>query len=183
MPLAAIVAGAVGRPARVDSDVFCGALYEMRVGHARAASSALYIAVGTGIGHAFVLGGRVWRGAQGRANAMGHMVLWPDGAPCYCGGRGCLCGIASGRAQAVDRPPPGALDALAQAIGIALTLVEPALVILSGGALDQPWCDLEELERRIARFTYPGIVCPPILRSDVPDSSLRGAALLVGDAA
>ena len=87
VPLAAIVAGAVGRPARVDSDVFCGALYEMRVGHARAASSALYIAVGTGVGHAFVIGGRVWRGAQGRANAMGHMVLWPDGAPCYCGGR------------------------------------------------------------------------------------------------
>jgi predicted NBD/HSP70 family sugar kinase len=70
------------------------------------------------------------------------------------------------------------LDALAQAIGSALTLINPPIVVLSGGALRQAWFDLEALERRIADFTYPGVARTPLVLSDVADPNLRGAALL-----
>jgi glucokinase len=174
---------AFDRPVIVETDVYCGAHFEATSGHARTSGSALYVSVGTGVGHAFILEGRVWRGAVGGANALGHMVLRPDGAPCYCGHRGCLCTTASGLAQAVDQPPDRALADLAQAIAAALTLLEPEIVILTGGALSQPWFDLDQLTRLLPDLTYPGIVQPPLVISDVPDPNLRGAALLLKEIA
>jgi predicted NBD/HSP70 family sugar kinase len=44
----------------------------------------------TGIGAGVVIGGRLFRGAQGAAGEIGHIVVKPDGAFCSCGGRGCL---------------------------------------------------------------------------------------------
>ena len=179
VPLKTDLESAFGRPARVETDVFCGAAYETAAGAARGAKSALYLGIGTGIGHALILDGKVWRGSEGRANGMGHLVLWPQGEPCYCGNSGCLCQVASGRAQSQQPPPPGALDALAQAIGIATTLIDPQLVVLAGGALNQPWFDLDGLVERLHRFTYPGLSGPTVLRSDIADANLRGAALLL----
>lgn len=179
--LGALVTDAFGRPTAIETDVFCGARHQAVAGAAKGLPAALYVAVGTGIGHALIIDGAVWRGAQGRANAMGHMVVDPKGAACYCGHRGCLCTIASGRAQGDTDPPRRPLDALAQAIGSALTLIDPRIVVLSGGALQQAWFDLEALERRIADFTYPGIARTPVVVSDVADPNLRGAALLAGE--
>lgn len=179
VPLATELEAVFRAPARVETDVFCGAAFEAAAGVARGAKAALYVGVGTGIGHALILDGVVWRGAEGRANGMGHLVLWPRGPHCYCGNRGCLCQVASGRAQSRSIPPEGALDALAQAIGIAMTLLDPELVVLAGGALNQPWFDLDELIARLPRFTYPGLSRPTILRSAIADANLRGAALLL----
>lgn len=182
-PLGRLLGEAFDRPVVVETDVYCGAHFEATSGHARTAGSALYVSVGTGVGHAFILNNQVWRGAVGGANALGHMVLRPEGAVCYCGHRGCLCTSASGLAQAVEQPPQGALADLAQAIAAALTLIEPEIVILTGGALSQPWFDLERLTRLLPELTYPGIVQPALVISDVPDPNLRGAALLLKEIA
>jgi glucokinase len=177
VPLARRLREAFGVPVAVETDVFCGALFEARLGQARGLGSALYVAIGTGVGHAFIVAGRVWRGAAGGANAIGHMVIQRNGIRCYCGNAGCLCTIASGRAQSSEAAPGGALEALAQAIGGALTLVEPERVILAGGALAQPWFDRARLEVLLPRFSYPGLVLPTLVASDVADPNLRGAAL------
>jgi glucokinase len=62
----------------------------------------LYVTVSTGIGGGWVLGGRIWGGADGMAGEIGHVVVRPGGAACVCGKRGCLeaeaCGPAIGRA-------------------------------------------------------------------------------------
>lgn len=179
VPLAAALERALGRPVRVETDVFCGAAYEAAAGAARGARAALYIGVGTGIGHAFILDGTVWRGAEGRASAMGHLVLRPGGPPCYCGNAGCLCQVVSGKAQAQAAPPPAPLEALAQAIGLAATLIDPDRIVLGGGALHQPWFDLDDLVGRLPRFAYPGLSRPRVLRSEAADANLRGAALLL----
>lgn len=181
VPLGRLLADAFGRPAVVDTDVFCGALFEARLGRAQGVRSAIYISVGTGVGHALIFDGKVWRGAARGANAMGHIVVRPGGDHCYCGNAGCLCTIASGLAQSVAPPPSGPLEALAQAIGNAVTLIEPELVILAGGALSQPWFDRARLERLLPRFAYPGLALPLVVNSDVPDPNLRGAALLLKD--
>lgn len=179
VPLGRALADAFGRPVAVDTDVFCGARYEAAEGQAKDVPAALYISVGTGIGHALIFGGKVWRGAAGNANAFGHIVIAPNGPPCYCGGAGCLCLIAGGKVQAEPNPPAGALAALAYAIGTATTLVEPAAVVLSGGALAQPWFDAAALAKAVADTCYPGVARPAIVLSDVDDANLRGAALLL----
>lgn len=178
VPLATDLEAALGKPVRVETDVFCGAACEAAVGAARGARAALYLAIGTGIGHALILDGKVWRGTEGRASGMGHLVLWPNGPHCYCGNDGCLCQVVSGLAQSQSPPPEHALDALAQAIGIVTTLIDPERVVLAGGALNQPWFDLEALVGRLPRFAYPGLSIPTVLRSTLADANLRGAALL-----
>lgn len=181
LPLASLLSEAFGCRAAVETDVFCGALHEARDGAARGLGSALCIAVGTGVGHALILDGKVWRGAAGGANAFGHLVLDPAGTPCYCGNRGCLCQTASGRAQDGRSPSEAPLLALARGIGAAVTLVEPEAVILSGGALAQPWFDLDGLAAAVPAQSYPGARQPRILLGDEPDANLRGALLLASE--
>lgn len=178
LPLGALLAKAFDCPAAVETDAYCAALYEARLGAARGLGSALCVSVGTGVGHAFVLGGAVWRGSAGGANGFGHLVLERDGPPCYCGHAGCLCQTASGRAQAGRPATDAPLLALAQGIGAAVTLVEPEAVILSGGALAQPWFDLDRLAALVPRFRYPATRQPRIVLGQEPDASLRGALLL-----
>jgi glucokinase len=62
--------------------------------------------VSTGIGGGIVLDGRLLDGRAGNAGHIGHVVVEPAGRPCFCGGRGCLEGEASGRAiEAVTGRP------------------------------------------------------------------------------
>jgi glucokinase len=56
------------------------------------------ITVGTGIGGGIVLGGKLWRGANGIAGELGHIQMVPEGHPCGCGRLGCLEQYASGNA-------------------------------------------------------------------------------------
>ncbi len=97
-PLWAVLQRRLGVPVLLDTDAFAGAAYELAEGAGRVAPSGtfLYVAVGTGIGHAFVSGRRIWRGLHNRANVFGHLTYEPEGRQCYCGARGCVCQYAAG---------------------------------------------------------------------------------------
>ena len=82
----------------VDNDANCSALAESTYGSAVGAACALVITVGTGIGGGLVIDGRPFRGANGLAGEMGHMVIDPTGPQCPCGRRGCWELYASGSA-------------------------------------------------------------------------------------
>jgi glucokinase len=97
-PLRDEVASAVGLPVVVDNDANAGGWAETRFGAARGHSEALFVAVGTGIGGACVVGDRLRRGAHGAAGEIGHIIVERDGRPCPCGSRGCWEQYASGRA-------------------------------------------------------------------------------------
>jgi glucokinase len=88
---------ALGVTVSLDTDTFCGARAEATVGGATDGATVLYIAVGTGIGHAWIVDRRVWRGDSGAANLFGHVVVDTGGPPCYCGRRGCLCQFSAGQ--------------------------------------------------------------------------------------
>ena len=178
LPLAEELADAFRLPVQVETDVFCGARYEAQIGAGASHRSMLYVALGTGIGHALVIDGQLWRGASGAANALGHMPVTDTGAECYCGGRDCLCLVAGGHAQAGPNPPPGATDALARALAAAITLVEPEIIVLAGGSLSAPWFDLAGLTASVDARRYPGTRQPNIVVSAVNDGNLRGAALI-----
>lgn len=82
----------------LDNDANCAALAEHTFGAARGVPDVVVVTMGTGIGGALLLGGRVHRGSQGMAGEFGHMQVVPDGLPCECGGRGCWEQYSSGNA-------------------------------------------------------------------------------------
>lgn len=88
----------IGVPVVLNNDANCAAHAELVAGALRGVSSALLITVGTGIGGAVVLDGRVVRGANGMAGEFGHVQVVPNGLVCECGLRGCWEQYCSGRA-------------------------------------------------------------------------------------
>ena len=87
-----------GLPVVLDNDANCAAWAELTAGAARGFDSAVMVTIGTGIGGALVLGGRLVRGAHGLAGEFGHMQAVPGGLACECGLNGCWEQYCSGRA-------------------------------------------------------------------------------------
>ncbi|SDT64347.1 ROK family glucokinase [Actinoplanes derwentensis] len=97
-PLQAYVSKATGLPVVLDNDANVAGWAEFRFGVAKHADSMVMITVGTGIGGAVVINGKLWHGAHGIAAELGHIQSVPDGHPCGCGRLGCLEQYASGNA-------------------------------------------------------------------------------------
>ena len=106
-PLRRRMAEATGLPVFVDNDAKAVALAEGWVGAAAGVGAYIGMVVSTGIGGGIVLDGRLLDGRAGNAGHIGHVVVEPGGRRCFCGGRGCLEGEASGRAiEAITGRPP-----------------------------------------------------------------------------
>lgn len=84
------LAGELGLPVVVENDVNAGIVAEHRLGAARGEDDVLGLFVGTGVGGALILDGRLRRGASGGAGEIGHTVVARDGRRCGCGGLGHL---------------------------------------------------------------------------------------------
>jgi glucokinase len=97
-PLRSAVAERIRLPVVVDNDANTAALGESRFGAGRGHRFVLCVTLGTGIGGALVIDGRVFRGAHGMAGEFGHMQVVEDGHRCPCGNRGCWEQYASGNA-------------------------------------------------------------------------------------
>jgi len=95
-PLKAALEQRLGIPVLVDNDANTTAWAELRFGAGRGYQQMLCITLGTGIGGALVIDGRVFRGANGMAGEFGHMQVVPDGRRCECGNRGCWEQYSSG---------------------------------------------------------------------------------------
>jgi glucokinase len=77
-------------PVWVDNDVNAMALAELKFGAAAGAKSAVCITVGTGVGGAVIIDGKVVRGHSNTAGEIGHMTINFDGPSCKCGKKGCV---------------------------------------------------------------------------------------------
>jgi glucokinase len=100
VPVAALLSERLDLPVFVDNDANLALLVEHRAGAARGARNALMLTLGTGIGGGIVIDGALYRGSQGAAAELGHIVVEQDGPPCQgnCPNRGCLEVMASGSA-------------------------------------------------------------------------------------
>jgi glucokinase len=96
------IADLVGLPLDVpvfaDNDARVALAGEMVWGAARGHENVLMLTLGSGVGGAAVINGRLLRGHSGVAGQMGHLTVDPDGALCCCGNRGCLETVFSARA-------------------------------------------------------------------------------------
>ena len=87
-----------GLPVHMGNDANLMGLGETVFGAGRGASDVVFITVGTGIGGAVVIGGKLFAGYAGRGTELGHVPLIADGEKCACGSVGCLEHYASASA-------------------------------------------------------------------------------------
>ncbi|NJM68996.1 MAG: ROK family protein [Scytonema sp. RU_4_4] len=102
VPLRELLEEEFGVPTYVDNDANVAALGEYRFGAGQGYDSLFYMTVSTGVGGGWILNGKPWRGAEGMAGEIGHMVVDPSGPVCLCGKRGCVERLASGPYMAQD---------------------------------------------------------------------------------
>jgi glucokinase len=96
LPVAAPLAQRLGLPVVVENDASCAGWGEREAGAGAGRDHVLLVTLGTGIGGGIVLDGHLFRGRNGVAGEIGHMVVDPHGPPCPCGQRGCWERFASG---------------------------------------------------------------------------------------
>lgn len=211
-------------PVAVENDCKLAALAEAHFGAGRGARTVFYVTLGTGVGGGIVSNGRIQAlGDLGEAE-IGHVVVAPDGPPCWCGGRGCVEAVCSGpgmsrlagwiadespslwatsklrrdtesaekvsskqlmaQRQAGDAFAAEVVDRsagyLATALGAAINLISPQVVVVGGGvgAGNPPFLEL------VAEKVHPLVVVFFRDRYRIAPSELReqvvtqGAAIL-----
>jgi len=94
--LRAELSAATGLGVVLENDANAAAYGEFVAGAGRGSRNLFYVTIGTGVGGALILDGRLWRGDSGFAGEFGHITIDPEGVQCSCGNTGCLETVASG---------------------------------------------------------------------------------------
>jgi predicted NBD/HSP70 family sugar kinase len=203
VPLAALFAEALGLPVAAANDAALGARAEGLFGAGRGVADLVFLNGGaSGIGGGIVAGGVSLTGATGHAGEFGHMILAPSGATDTLGVRGTLEAAVSRaallRVLHLDDAAPDRLeaaltastdpavaqevavqvDALATAIANAVTVLNPARVILGGFLSALAAVAGERLEQLVADRALPGIG----ERVELRRSELGSRIMLIGAA-
>ncbi|MFF3289349.1 ROK family protein [Streptomyces sp. NPDC003023] len=197
-----------GVPVALGHDVRTGGLAEGRIGAGRGADRFLFVPLGTGIAGAIGIDGTIEAGAHGCAGEIGHIVVRPGGPACGCGRRGCLETLASASAvtrawAAASRNPAAdaadcakavetgdkaatevwqeAVDALADGLVTALTLLDPRTLIIGGGLAEAGETLFTPLRAAVEeRVTFQQL--PTIVPAALGDTAgCLGAGLLAWD--
>ncbi|MCG8572119.1 MAG: ROK family protein [Spirochaetes bacterium] len=85
-------------PVIADNDATCAAVGEHIFGAGKRYKDFLMVTIGTGIGGGLILNDRVYRGADGYAGELGHIIVVAEGRGCTCGNRGCIEAYSSATA-------------------------------------------------------------------------------------
>jgi glucokinase len=86
---------ATGLRVELENDANAAAYGEYKVGAGRGSRDMFFATIGTGIGGAIILDGKLWLGASGFAGEFGHITIDAEGIECMCGNTGCLETVAS----------------------------------------------------------------------------------------
>jgi fructokinase len=180
----------LGIPIEIETDVGCAGLGEYFFGVAKGINNILYLTIGTGIGGASLLNGRVQHGAT--HPEMGHIFiphdLENDPFPGACPFHGdCFEGLASGpamekrggqRAEKVIDPARWDLEANYIALGITnlIMTLSPKIVVLGGGLVKHGGL-IKEVETLAQKMIHDYMPLPTItIASD--KNAVRGAIRL-----
>ena len=158
----------------LENDANVAALGEKWLGAAKDFADMAMLTLGTGVGGGLVLGGEIWRGANGMAGEFGHTTVEPEGHPCGCGNRGCLEQYAS--ATAVVRL---AREAIASGSGSALATAAHSDPEFSAKSIYNLSIQGDEDARRIFRYVGRclGIVLSTMVNSlNLPIYVIGGGA-------
>ena len=73
-----------------DNDANCAGLAELKFGHGSKYNNFIFLTLGTGIGGAMVIDGKIYRGEQNGAGEFGMMTINYSGPDCLGGNRGSI---------------------------------------------------------------------------------------------
>lgn len=178
----------------VASPLHAIAVAEMLFGSAARLPSAdlVLVNVSTGLGAAFVMGGRLQQGADSASGQIAHVPVDGEGRSCSCGRRGCLNVAASGDALVALAAEQGrqygsfqglldsavagdayALDLVDESarrvgtvVGDLITLLNPAVVAISGMVLQLGTRYVDRVRRvALERAWLVGVAQPRIVPS------------------
>ncbi len=175
-PLKDLLEERFGVPVVVDNDVNVGTFGEYHFGAGRGKRHVVGIFPGTGIGGGLVLDGKLFRGSNGSAGEIGHMILQPDGPLCGCGQRGCIEAIASKTSLAKDAAAlvsRGRAPVIAAGAGTDLTNIRSRIL---GEAFSSGDPDIRELVLHAAE--YLGICMANVVNVLNPDMIILGGGLV-----
>lgn len=143
-------------PVLIENDATAAAMGERLYGIAGGLKDFACLFVGHGLGSGFYLDNRLYSGHWRNAGEIGHVILVPDGKPCYCGKRGCLERYVSGasllehlgvgadqslgdldlterkHAAGIKRWLGEAAPALRQAVNLLESLLDPEVILIGG---------------------------------------------------
>lgn len=208
VPLRRLLSRRLGVAVALENDANVALLGELELGAARGADPVVLLTLGTGIGGALAVGGRLVRGLAGSAGEFGHLSLDPKGPRCWCGGAGCLGLLASTTALCADyarsieprAPVPvdgrevvrayrgGSFEAaaafdrmgahLARGIAQISCTLAPEKVVLAGGIMEADDVILDRTRAHLSGRDYPASVA----RVEVCAGALGSPAGAVGAA-
>lgn len=90
VPLADWLEEKTSLPTAIANDANCAGLGEAWLGAGRKFHDLILLTLGTGVGGAIILDGKLFTGHQGAAGELGLITLNPDGPPCNSGNQGSL---------------------------------------------------------------------------------------------
>lgn len=93
LELSKVLKQSTGLDCYVENDVNAAALGELW--KSKTNKTFLFLTLGTGIGGALIINGKLFKGAGGSAGEAGHIVIIENGKDCTCGGKGCYEKYAS----------------------------------------------------------------------------------------
>jgi glucokinase len=125
------VAEATGLATFIINDARCAALGEWRFGAGKGARYMVMITLGTGIGGAIIMDGKLMLGPQGSIGELGHHTIDPNGPRCGCGNFGCWEAMANIKAiveRCLRKLQAGRDSRIRELVGDDWTLVTPAII-------------------------------------------------------
>lgn len=197
VPLRDLVGRRLGVPVAIDRDASAAALGERWRGAAQRMDNFVFLALGTGIGAAVVVNGRLHRGAHQAAGEVGNLLMGRQFLG-QQGGLGTLAQLVGGKtlhrrawratgeplsaAAAIGRATEDAqlmamteevADYVAMAVVAIAALLDPEAIVFGGGTAQAGEDLLEPVRERVER-ELP--VAPALVRSALgAEAQLRGA--------
>ncbi len=186
-------------PVFMERDVNTALLYEIWKGNIDSRGIVAGIFIGTGLGNAMCIDGKVYIGHSGSACELGHIpVLGFEGA-CGCGKNGCIELKASGRTLALlaqekygcpvgeiflrhgqEEDVLAVVRACAVAAATEITILDPGCVVLGGGVVEMENFPMEYFQRTVRenlRIPYPRESVRFIMAHSDPEAGIVGAAI------
>jgi fructokinase len=207
MPIQKDLAKTLDKIIFIQNDANCFALAETLLGSVKDqypdAKNVFGIIMGTGVGGGVIIDGKTVYGSQGIGGEWGHTIVTDNGEKCYCGKRGCVESVISGRAlqiyynkisgkkltfeeiyakKDIDNHAKETFERLITYFGKGLSnvvnIIDPDVIVLGGGLsnIDELYDEgYDELKKYVFNPTFK----TPVLRPKLGDSAgVYGAALL-----
>ena len=207
MPIQKDLAKTLDKVILIQNDANCFALAETLLGSVKDqypdAKNVFGIIIGTGVGGGVIIDGKTVYGSQGIGGEWGHTIVTDDGDECYCGKKGCVESVISGRAlqiyynkisgkklkleeiyakKNIDNHAKETFERLITYFGKGLSnvvnIIDPDVIVLGGGLsnIDELYDEgYDELKKYVFNPTFK----TPLLKPKLGDSAgVYGAALL-----